>query len=227
MLRKVNVDMSCIAFNNQQLKQKNEDMKEVLGEMSIRRQFIHGADENSTQKDMMIEKLRQKVKSLKRRVRQEDDEGAMSDTDDDDDDEDEDADDEEDDDDTEAQAPASVAPQALIAPLAINVPQPLIAPETFNAPQTSIAPEALSAPFPLGPPFPLGHDMNPFIPRAELTDDDIANNGRDVEFEPEAEEKPLPFDIPGQQYALPCLPSTSQMENGVYHLFEYHKSFLK
>ncbi|CAO1442104.1 unnamed protein product [Diamesa hyperborea] len=184
VISKVSVCMSSIAFNNQQLKQKNEEMKEILGEMSTRRKIADGADEAATKKDMMIEKLRYKVRLLKKKVRQEDDE-AMSDSDDDADDE------------AEYDSSEGAGSLTFNELFALNLPT------SSNRQQTG--------------------DNN----IADDTDDDIANNGRDIDIDDDIEiDEPVSQPIqqnPTPQEPIPCQPSTSK--GIIYHMFEYQTPF--
>lgn len=166
-ISKVSVNISSIAHNNQQLKQKNEELKEILGEMSVRKQFNNRARVVVNEKDMMIERMRYNIKVLQKKIRQENLELSDCDMD---------ADDEAEYDENSKQF-------------------------TFNELSALSLPITYYANY---------HANNNNI--ADDTDDDIANNGRDVDDDIEIVE---PVSQP--------MPSTT---TGIrYHMFEYQTRY--
>ena len=196
--------MSSIAFNNQQLKQKNEEMKEILGEMSIRRQFIDGGDETATNKDMMIEKLRYKVRILKKKVRQEDDD-AMSDSDDDADD--------------EAEYDSSDSGMSLT----INELIALNLPTTANSDSDDDTDDDIAN---------NGRDIDDDIEIEESITQPIPHCSTSQPIPHCSTSRPIPQSSTSQsstsqsstpQQPIPCMPSTST--GIIYHMFEYQTPF--
>lgn len=186
-IRKVSVNMSSIAYNNQQLKHRNEELKEIVGEISVRRHFSNGAKVVFNEKDMMIEKMRLALKVLRRKIRQEDSDRCECEYDADADDEDED----------DNEGSNQLSYNEL---LALNLPLGF-----YGTTPSSYLLDSSNG--------------------ASLTDDDIANNGRDVDDDIEIEE---PVSLPvyqnqDPQEANPCQPSTST--GIVYHMFEYETAF--